>query len=154
MEGFSRFGRFKHVTPQQVIFRDIDYFHHANNAAYSTWTETARMRYMADVVGVGGLEEMKIVLGTINIRFVSPALYGEQLEVGTRAGWLGAKSFSLEHEIRAATGRLIAVVETIQVAYDHELGRSVPIPEDWRRLIEEFEARPLARDMGGDQALS
>lgn len=136
---------FKHVIEQRVIFRDIDYFHHANNAAYSTWTESARMRYMADVLGVSDLSEMNIVLGTLSIRFVSPALYGEQLQVGSRVSWIGNKSFAVDHEIRGPDGRLIASVETVQVAYDHHRGVSIPVPAEWRERAEAFEGRALAR---------
>jgi acyl-CoA thioester hydrolase len=133
MEGY------RHVTTQEVIFRDIDFFHHANNAAYSTWSETARMAYMRDVCGVERLEEMSIVLGTIKISFRSSALYQEMLTVGTRMARLGTKSFDLDHEIRGADGRLVAVVETTQVCYDHTQRQTIPVPAEWRRRMEEYE---------------
>jgi hypothetical protein len=94
----------RHSLEQLVAFHDIDYFHHANNAAYSTWTETARLAYMRDVCGVLDLSEMKIVLGSLSIRFLSPARYGERVSVSTEAIWLGKKSFSSTTSSGARTG--------------------------------------------------
>jgi len=139
----------RHRLSQQVVFRDIDYFQHANNAAYSTWSETARLDYMREVCGVEDLALMNIVLGTLRIRFVSPALYRERVEIRTQVSWLGHKSFAMEHELRGSDGRLVAEIDTVQVCFDHATGETVPLPAEWRRSMEEFEGRPLDRPHGG-----
>jgi acyl-CoA thioester hydrolase len=130
---------FRHVISQRVVFRDIDYFHHANNAAYSTWTETARMAYLRDVCGAASLADMPIVLGTLKIVFRDSARYDELLEVGTRMSRLGQKSFDLDHEIRGQDGRLVASVATTQVCYDHARHETVPVPPAWRDKMAAFE---------------
>jgi acyl-CoA thioesterase FadM len=33
----------------------------------------------------------------------------------------------------------VALGRTVQVAYDYALGRSIPVPADWRARIEAFE---------------
>ena len=82
---------------------------HVNNAVYSTYLEEARI----DVLG--GLSEF--ILARVEIDFRSELRAGEEIEVGTRAGRLGTKSFELEHEIRVG-GRLVAEAKGVLVAYD------------------------------------
>ena len=82
---------------------------HVNNAVYSTYLEEARI----DVLG--GLSEF--ILARVEIDFRSELRAGEEIEVGTRAGRLGTKSFELEHEIRVG-GRLVAEAKSVLVAYD------------------------------------
>lgn len=120
MEGFP------FVRRERVRFRDCDAMGHVNNAVYSTFLEEARI----DVLG--GLSEF--ILARIEIDFRSELRMGEEIEVGTRCSRIGAKSFDLEHEIRA-DGRLAAQARSVLVAYDYERSESVPLSDDLRRRL-------------------
>ena len=117
---------FPHVRRERVRFRDCDSMGHVNNAVYSTYLEEARL----DVLG--GLREF--ILARVEIDFRDELRAGEEIEVGTRAGRLGTKSFDLEHEIRA-DGRVVAEAKSVLVAYDYDRGESVPLSEELRARL-------------------
>ena len=99
---------------------------HVNNAVYSTYLEEARI----DVLG--GLADF--ILARVEIDFRSELRAGEEIEVGTRVGRIGTKSFELEHEIRADT-RVVAEARSVLVAYDYERAESVALSEDLRARL-------------------
>ena len=109
---------FPHVRHERVRFRDCDSMGHVNNAVYSTYLEEARI----DVVG----SLSAFILARVEIDFRDELRAGEEIEVGTRVGRIGTKSFDLEHEIRVDE-RLVAEAKSVLVAYDYELGSSIPL---------------------------
>jgi acyl-CoA thioesterase FadM len=44
-------------------------------------------------------------------------------------------------ESRYGAARLIAVADSVLVAYDYQQERPIPVPDDWRAAIEGFEDR-------------
>ncbi len=118
---------FPHVRRERVRFRDCDALGHVNNAVYSTYLEEARL----DVLG--GLREF--ILARVEIDFRAELRAGEEIEVGTRVGRLGTKSFELEHEIRAGD-RIVAEAKSVLVAYDYERGESVLLSDSLRARLE------------------
>ena len=118
---------FPHVRRERVRFRDCDALGHVNNAVYSTYLEEARM----DILG--GLREF--ILARVEIDFRAELRAGEEIEVGTRVGLLGTKSFELEHEIRAGD-QVVAEAKSVLVAYDYERGESVVLSESLRARLE------------------
>ncbi|HXH89080.1 MAG TPA: thioesterase family protein [Gaiellaceae bacterium] len=109
---------FPHVRRERVRFRDCDSMGHVNNAVYSTYLEEARI----DVVG----SLSAFILARVEIDFRAELRAGEEIEVGSRVGRIGTKSFDLEHEIRAGE-RLVAEAKSVLVAYDYDLAASVPL---------------------------
>ena len=99
---------------------------HVNNAVYSTYLEEARI----DILG--GLRGF--ILARVEIDFRSELRAGEEIEVRTRAGRLGTKSFDLEHEIRA-DGRVVAEAKSVLVAYDYDRAESVPMSNELRARL-------------------
>lgn len=133
MEGF------RFVSRHPVEFRDLDALAHVNNAVYLSYVESARLGYMQNVLGPLELEELGIV-AEVRIAFRSPAFLGETLEIGTRVAEIGAKSFRFEFEIHGEDGRLVADGSTVHVAFDHATQTSVPVPDEWRRSIDAYQA--------------
>ena len=137
MEGFPI------VRAQEVEFRDLDGLGHVNNAVYLSYLESAKVDYFREVVGIDGLEDLGIV-GDVKISFRSPAFFGEILQIGTRIARVGTKSMAFEFEVHGPDGRLVAEASSVHVAFDHARQAPMPVPEDWRRKIEAYEARVLA----------
>ena len=133
---------FAHTFSQDVAFRDLDGLGHVNNAVYLSYVESARLAYMQEVLGPLELEELGIV-ADVKISFRSPAALGETLEVGHRVSRVGETSLVFDFEVRGGDGRLVAEGSTVHVAFDYGVQRPVPVPEEWRRLIESHEARSL-----------
>jgi acyl-CoA thioester hydrolase len=138
MEGF------RFVYPQEVAFRDLDFFGHVNNAVYLTYIENARIGYMREVLGIESLDDLLVIVAKVNIDFRTRAGLGQNLEVGARTSRIGMKSFDLDHEIHGPEGRLVAVATTTLVTFDYRGDSTMPVPDLWRERIEEYEARDFA----------
>ena len=113
-------SEFPFVHRERVRFRDCDPMGHVNNAVYSTYLEQARIGVL------GGLSAF--ILARVEIDFRAELRAGEEVEVRSRCGRIGTKSFDLEHELHA-DGRLVAEARSVLVAYDYETGRSVEVPD-------------------------
>jgi acyl-CoA thioester hydrolase len=115
-----------HVHRERVRFRDCDSMGHVNNAVFSTYLEESRIGVL------GGLSDF--ILARVEIDFRSELHLGEEVEVRSRCSRIGTKSFTLEHVV-AAGGRLVAEGKSVLVAYDYELGKSVPVPDSLRARL-------------------
>lgn len=126
----------------EVRYADIDAQRHVNNVAFFSYMESARARYIQqlglwdgkDFLGIG------IIVAEATCTYKAPAAYGQPLRVGVRTVRLGNKSLELHYTIEdAVTGQEMASGRTIQVAYDYLANRAIPLPENWRRILAEFE---------------
>jgi len=135
MEGY------RFVLPRDVEFRDIDVAGHVNNAVYLTYLETARIRYLIDVLGPEFAYEVSLILARIAVDFRSPARFPETLEVGARVTRLGTTSFDMEHEIRGGDARVVLEATSVLVAYDYEAHAPMTLPESWRTRLDAYEER-------------
>jgi acyl-CoA thioester hydrolase len=135
MEGY------RFVLPREVEFRDIDVAGHVNNAVYLTYLETARIRYLIEVLGPQFAYAVSLILARIELDFRSPARFPETLQLGARVPRLGTKSFDMEHEVRGRDGRLVLEASSVLVAYDYEANAPMAVPEDWRARLDAYEER-------------
>jgi acyl-CoA thioester hydrolase len=116
----------------EVRWRDLDPMGHVNNAVYLTYFEMARTRYFADVLGARGVEDINFILASVRCDFLSPALFGETLEVGIRVPGVGRTSFEFEYEVRSAKdGRTVARGRSTQVLFDYAKGEKISIEDEW-----------------------
>lgn len=122
------------VHRETVRFRDLDALGHVNNAVFLTYLEQARIAFLQHLGAWSGIEDIAMIVARVEIDFRSPAELGEEIEIGVRVGRLGAKSFDLEHELRAGE-RIVAEARTVCVAYDYARGETMAIPDEWRRRL-------------------
>jgi len=131
-----------------VRFRDCDELGHVNNAVYFTYFEEARWAFFRHLQGRlrerGCDKDVEVpwqpgtILARAECDFCAQARYGDVLDVKMRVGPIGRSSFTCEYEVvDAASQRLIATAKSVQVTYDFEAGRSVPIPEALRAVLED-----------------
>ena len=148
MDASSRPGDFRHRTTIQVRFRDTDAFGHVNNAVFSSYVELARIRYLLDTLRPeGGFDRMPLILARAEIDFRSPIQFGEEVVVETRVDRIGRTSFAMSHRMLAGSeARLVGEVATVLVVYDYAAARPMPVPDDWRRRLTDFEGHDLAPD--------
>ncbi len=130
--------------PVEVRFRDVDMFGHVNNAAYLTYIESARVAYYGHLTGLTDPREFDMTVARAEVDFLKPVFYGRTLHVYTRAGRIGNKSWTLEHEMRDSdTGEVVARGSTVIVHFDHVTQESKPLPAEIIDLIERHEGRSL-----------
>lgn len=112
-----------------VVFRDLDAMGHVNNAVYFTYLETARLRYLMDLLALPEIGAIPVIMANASCVYLSPAHYGERLVIGVGISRLGTKSFDMAYKVETVSGRDVAQAKTIQVMYDYATGQTMAIPE-------------------------
>jgi acyl-CoA thioester hydrolase len=129
---------FTYYHPITVRFADLDPQGHVNNAVYLTYLESARLGYY-EKAGIWGREAgMKtgMVVAHIDIDYLAPIFFGQDIQVGVRLARLGQKSFTLAFLIETVPGKVpLARATSVMVAYDSATEQSIPVPLDWREKI-------------------
>ena len=145
---------YRHRTPVQVRFRDIDAFGHVNNAVVSSYVEQARVTYLRDVLGldpVGPEDRMPLILAMIKLDYRSPIFLDDRLDIGSRVDWVGRTSLHMSHHLQQQEGRELATAASVLVTYDYDAARPMPVPEAWRATLSAHEGRELERPQQGVQ---
>ena len=137
MEGF------KHKTPIQIRFKDIDLLGHVNNANHLTYLELARVKYFNDVIGEEiNWSKQGIILAKATIDYKLPILFKEKIFVYTKCSRIGNKSFEMAYAlIKEENEKEIIVGEasTVLVCFDYDKSQSIQMPEQWKKIILSFE---------------
>ena len=128
-----------HLTDVQLRFTDIDMLGHVNNNAYFQLMDLAKTRFFADLVdGDLNWRNPGVVIVNINVSFYAQAFMGEQLGVLTGVVSISDKSFTIEQRVvNLETGVVNCVAQTIMATYSKETMKSVPIDDEWRKMLTE-----------------
>jgi acyl-CoA thioester hydrolase len=128
----------------EVRYGDIDAQGHLNNAKYLTFMEHARFKYV-ERVGLwqtaAGFDKLGQIVARVTCDYKRPVCLGQVVEVAARTARLGTKSMEMEFRL-TADGQVVALGTSVQVAYDYQTERSIPLPARWRELIGRFEGWP------------
>ncbi|MEO7913123.1 MAG: acyl-CoA thioesterase [Roseiflexaceae bacterium] len=123
----------------EVAFRDLDAMGHVNNAVYLSYMETARIKFLVDLLAVTSLHDLPVIMAEATCTFKAPAFFGELLTVGVGVSRFGSKSFDMAYQIDAGDGRLIALGRTVQVMYDYAAAQTIVMPEAFKAKILTFQ---------------
>jgi len=134
---------FRFFHPIEVRYGDLDPQGHLNNAKYLTYFEQARIHYLGNLgLFSPGQSFMSIgiILAKVEVTFLAPVEYGMDCRVGMRITQLGNKSMITEYTlIDAATKQELATGSAVLVGYDYRIKETIPIPQEWREKIVQFE---------------
>lgn len=135
---------FRHETPLQIRFADLDSLNHVNNANYLTYMELARINYLEEVLALKMDEPYSVILAKATVEYRRPIHLGDDIKIYTRCSRIGTKSFDLEYELRKIDtngGQLVmAVGHTVMVAYNYESNLPVTVPDAWRQNLVLFDS--------------
>jgi len=133
---------YKHSTPIQIRFNDIDIAGHVNNAVHLYYFDYARMQYFNKVFG----ETIEwrtegLVIVNINIDYIKPIYLEEKISVDTKIIKIGNKSIKMIQEIKLIDkpDEIKSKNIAILVGYHYKDNYSFDIPQNWRNSINEFE---------------
>ncbi len=135
----ERAESFPYKVVIEVAFRDLDAMGHVNNAVYLSYMETARIKFLVDLLAVTSLHDLPVIMAEATCTFKAPAFFGEQLTVGVGVSRFGSKSFDMTYRIDAGDGRLIALGRTVQVMYDYAAAQTIVMPEDFKAKVLAFQ---------------
>ena len=137
---------FRHHTPVEVRFRDLDAFGHVNNAVTTSYVEHGRIRYLVDVLGFEPTQLFPLILAMIKVDYRAPIFFGETVNVASRVDWVGATSLAMSHRLTASPDdHHVAEATSVLVAYDYDRAEPMAVPEAWRTSLADHEGRDLAR---------
>ena len=120
-----------------VRFSDCDPLGHANNAVYLTYIEQARLLLWRKQFGFtsrraanGGRRGEGFILARAEVDFRAQVFETDELEVTMSLAGFGRTSATYDYEVTdVATGRVVATAKTVQVWFDYDENKSVPITE-------------------------
>lgn len=135
---------FQFKVEVQVRFRDLDAMNHVNNAVYMTYFEIARLAFWAEVSGIHDVSGRGLILAEQTCTYRSPARHNELLDVWLKPVAMRRSSFVYRYRItERQRGRLIATGRSVQVAYDYEAEKSIPLQPEIRAALEKAAGHPL-----------
>jgi acyl-CoA thioester hydrolase len=129
---------FRYQLPVRVVFRDIDYYRHVNNAVYITWMETARIDYCRVAFDRPLGARTNVIMASQSFAYERQAQYDDRLVVAVRTSRIGNKSLDMTYEIWRGEERIGHGVSAL-VAFDYDANVSVRVPDEWRRKIAAYE---------------
>ena len=124
------------VTPR---FGDVDVLGHVNNTVPALWFELARTPFMKifDPELLLTKESFNLILAHTEYDFTGQMFLKYDVEIKTWVSRIGTKSFTISHEA-FQQGRLCVKGNAVIVHYDFSSGQTTPIPEDKKKLLEEY----------------
>ena len=114
---------------------DLDSFGHLNNAVYLNYLEEARCDYMEQRGLVfTDFHKWKAYAFVVSaeIRYKSPAQYGDMLDIHGGFAEMKRTTFSLVYEIYNKTTSRLCAKAQMSFAFVNESGKLIPIPKEFR----------------------
>ena len=142
-------SKFKSKTKIQIRYADLDTYGHVNNKAYLSFLEEARIQYIKDLKLESKITifDFGAVVGRIDIKYLYPIQYSDEVWAYTRCSRLGNKSYDLENLIvinRGDKNIIAAHALVTMVSYDLKKGQSKPLDPDLVEIVNNFEIeKPL-----------
>lgn len=125
------------TVPVTVRYRDIDSVGHVNNAVYVTYLEHARTEYISEVMDVEPVDP-GFVIASLDIDYLRPITYGDDVNVGISVTDVGESSILMEYDA-VSNGEPAASATTVMVPFDEAEATALAVPESWRSGISAHE---------------
>lgn len=136
-------SEFRFFHPIEVRYGDLDPQGHLNNAKYLTYFEAARINYFVHLglfTPGHSFLDIGVIMADARVTFQAPVQYGTLVKVGVRTSKIGNKSMTVEQNIvNAETDEVLATGRVILVAFDYHENKTLPVPDEMRETISEFE---------------
>ncbi len=132
---------FRHFTPVQIRFNDIDIMGHVNNAIFQDYFDFARLGYFKEVFGHQlSWDDISLIIAGISIDYHQTLHLEDNIVVASRTSIIGNKSIRMVQEIKRLPGNTVTTCSNaVLVAFDAARNCSVQVPAEWRERIIGFE---------------
>jgi len=119
-----------------IRFSDLDLFGHVNNAVYLTYYEEARVAYFNEVVGYDyDWSTEGVILARVEIDFVIPVHFKDEVFIRTKCCRMGSKSFDLAYEmfiVKEEKEIMLSSATSVMVMYNYKEKKSILVSEEWK----------------------
>src|ERR1700736_6246499 len=90
---------FRYRLDIRVVFRDIDYYRHVNNAVYITWMETARIDYCKVAFDRPLGAKTNVIMASQSFDYARQVEYDEHLVMGFHCSRIAFESLDLIQQL-------------------------------------------------------
>jgi acyl-CoA thioester hydrolase len=139
------FEDYRHIIPIQIRFSDVDRLKHINNACYHNYVELGRVQYFEEVFkSVINWDQEGFVLARTEIDHLEQTYLHDEIYCCTRSFKIGTKSLHIKNSIIRKTKNGFeetAAIKGVLVAMDYMRNESMRVPDEWRKLLWEFEGQ-------------
>jgi acyl-CoA thioester hydrolase len=142
---------FRFSAYTRVGFSDTDAQGIVYYGRYLPYFDYARVEYARHLdVLVKDLQGCDFVMRACNVLYEAPARFDDLLEVFMRTKRIGRSSMTVELcAVRLEDDVVMCTAEQTLVLVDPKHKRSMPIPDDYRAVIEEFEGENVEAAVAG-----
>ena len=129
------------IFTSRIDWSDLDLLGHVNNLAFSRFFQAARVEYCGHI-GMKVFQGMKTgpILAASRVQFTAQLFFPGKVRILTRLKKAGGTSIVLEHALFDDAGTLCAFAEDVVVRYDFEAKTKIPLGDEIRAMIAEYEA--------------
>jgi len=127
-----------------VAWGDMDANSHVNNVMYFRYIESGRIWYFHELGFSREQRQSSVgpILAWADCRFRIPLSFPDTISIGARIVDLQDDRFTMQTVIVShAHKRVAAEGQQRLVSYDYDKNEKAPLPDSFRRRIEEFEKR-------------
>ncbi|WDF53615.1 acyl-CoA thioesterase [Mucilaginibacter sp. KACC 22063] len=127
--------------PISIRFSDIDAYGNVSNTIYLTFFEIARLNYWKDVTQ-WDFKKAGVILGRSEINYLKPITIDDTICCYVRTSRIGNSSFDMLYLLTRNTpdGEEICTTgKSVCISYDYDAKESVPIPENERQRMIEYD---------------
>jgi len=128
-------GTFRHWTPVSLRFSDQDNMGHINNVAYAAYVEQSRVAFLNDFLRSQGGGAIDYILASVNIDYRREMHFPGTVDIGARFMRIGTKSITTAYGL-FKDGENVATAGSANVFFDFQSGRTIPIPDDLKKILE------------------
>ena len=136
---------YRHITPVQLRFNDIDMLGHINNNAYLEFMDLGKTSYFNTVKPeLVNWKNINAVIVNINCDFFSPGYIKESLAVLTTVTSISQRSLKMEQRIiNVETGDVKCIGRTVMAGFDPKTAQGAPIDSECVKAICKHEEKEL-----------
>jgi len=119
-------------TDIDLRFRDVDAMGHVNNAVYFTYFEYGRLKFFYAESQKEKFPGFAFILAHVSCDFIRPVTLDDSLTLRMWIKEIGDKSFKFHYQLVDASdpATVFATGESVQVCFDYQKNRSIPLSED------------------------
>ena len=126
-----------HIISIPVQWGDMDAYQHVNNAIFLKWLESSRIDLSKQYL----TNETEFILANINIDYIKPVFFPDNIELTTSVVKIGNTSATLLthfHSQSQKTG--VATAQSVIVQFDYTLQKPKPWSESQRTVLAKIQA--------------
>jgi len=129
----------------RLDWSEMDMFGHINNVMFFKFIQASRVNYWENIKLMRDFKAQKIgpMLVNTSCHFKKPLFYPGNITLQAKVEFIKNSSMGLHHHITNDKKELAAEAHDVIVLYNFAENKTVTIPDDLRKCIEDMEGRKI-----------